>query len=65
MKNIYGTKLRETLPNRRQIHPESEIWKAMFFNIWTDRQINAVTHCKNETMKKLLDLLLFFIFYNS
>jgi hypothetical protein len=30
MKNIYSTKLREALPNRRQIHSKSEIWKAIF-----------------------------------
>jgi hypothetical protein len=30
MKNIYGTKLSDALPNRRQIRSKSEIWKAIF-----------------------------------
>jgi hypothetical protein len=30
MKIIYGMKLREALPNRRQIHSKSEFWEAIF-----------------------------------
>jgi hypothetical protein len=30
MKNIYGTKLREALPNRRQICSKYKIWKMIF-----------------------------------
>jgi hypothetical protein len=42
MKNNYGTKLKEALPNRRQILSKEEIGR-WYLNIWTDRQITAVT----------------------